>query len=126
MMAGLFRAAQQRGALRSDLSIRMLLTTWGAAVPFYASRIHEGEFTVERVDDGRFTCTGPMFQGFRMDLGPMAMLRRGNVRVVLASVTCQAADQAMFRHVGIEPRAERVLALKSLTLIHISEPTRTY
>ena len=72
-----------------------------------------GEFIVERVGDGRFTCTGPMFHGFRMDLGPMALLRRGNVRVVLASVKCQAADQAMFRHVGIEPRQERVLALKS-------------
>jgi microcystin degradation protein MlrC len=73
----------------------------------------DGEFIVERVADGRFTCTGPMFHGFRMDLGPMALLRRGNVRVVLASVKCQAADQAMFRHVGIEPRTERVLALKS-------------
>ena len=73
----------------------------------------DGEFIVERIADGRFTCTGPMFHGFRMDLGPMALLRRGNVRVVLASVKCQAADQAMFRHVGIEPRQERVLALKS-------------
>jgi hypothetical protein len=54
-----------------------------------------------------------MFHGFRMDLGRMALLRRGNVRVVLASVKCQAADQAMFRHVGIEPRTERILALKS-------------
>ncbi|GMU70844.1 MAG: microcystin degradation protein MlrC [Burkholderiales bacterium] len=73
----------------------------------------EGEFIVEKLGDGRFTCTGPMFHGFRMDLGPMALLRRGNVRVVLASVKCQAGDQAMFRHVGIEPREERVLALKS-------------
>jgi microcystin degradation protein MlrC len=73
----------------------------------------DAEFVVERIGDGRFTCTGPMFHGFRMDLGPMALLRRGNVRVVLASVKCQAADQAMFRHVGIEPQQERVLALKS-------------
>ena len=73
----------------------------------------EGEFEVERLGDGEFTCTGPMFRGFRMGLGPMALIRRGNVRVVLASVKCQAGDQAMFRHVGIEPRAERVLALKS-------------
>ncbi|HQU47633.1 MAG TPA: M81 family metallopeptidase [Casimicrobiaceae bacterium] len=73
----------------------------------------EGEFIVEKLADGRFTCTGPMFRGFRMDLGPMALLRRGNVRVVLASVKCQAGDQAMFRHVGVEPREERVLALKS-------------
>ena len=73
----------------------------------------EGEYIVERLGDGRFTCTGPMFRGFRMDLGPMALLRRGNVRVALASVKCQAADQAMFRHLGVEPREERILALKS-------------
>ena len=75
-----------------------------------------GEFTVERLGDGRFTCTGPMFKGFHMTLGPMALLRsRGasGVRVVLASRKCQAADQEMFRHVGVEPRANRILALKS-------------
>ena len=72
-----------------------------------------GEFTVEALGDGKFTCTGPMFKGFRMDLGSMAVLRRGNVRVVLASKKCQAADQEMFRHVGIEPKQQRMLALKS-------------
>ena len=72
-----------------------------------------GEFTVEALADGKFTCTGPMFKGFRMDLGPMAVLRRGNVRVVLASKKCQAADKEMFRHVGIEPAEQRILALKS-------------
>jgi microcystin degradation protein MlrC len=71
------------------------------------------EFTVERIADGRFTCTGPMFRGFRMDLGPMAVLSKDGVRVVLASRKCQAADQEMFRHVGIEPRAQRIVALKS-------------
>jgi microcystin degradation protein MlrC len=72
-----------------------------------------GEFTIERIVDGRFTCTGPMFSGFRMDLGPMAVLEKDGVRVVLASRKCQAADQEMFRHVGIEPKAQRILALKS-------------
>ena len=37
----------------------------------------------------------------------------GNVRVVLASKKVQAADQEMFRHVGIEPVQQRILALKS-------------
>ena len=73
----------------------------------------EGEFRVESLADGCFTCTGPMFKGFRMDLGPMAVLRKGGVRVVLASKKVQAADQAMFRHVGIEPVRERILGLKS-------------
>lgn len=75
-----------------------------------------GEFTVERLGDGRFTCTGPMFKGFRMQLGPMALLRSRaapGVRVALASRKVQAADQEMFRHLGVEPRAERILALKS-------------
>ncbi len=75
-----------------------------------------GEFTIERLGDGHFTCTGPMFKGFRMNLGPMALLRSRaapGVRVVLASRKCQAADQEMFRHVGIEPRRERILGLKS-------------
>ena len=72
-----------------------------------------GEFSVVTLADGRFTCTGPMFHGFRMELGPMALLEKDGVRVVLASRKCQAADQQMFRHVGIEPKRERILALKS-------------
>jgi microcystin degradation protein MlrC len=76
----------------------------------------EGEFTVEQLGDGKFTCTGPMFNGFRMQLGAMALLRSKaapGVRVVLASRKCQAADQEMFRHLGVEPRRSRILALKS-------------
>jgi microcystin degradation protein MlrC len=72
-------------------------------------------FIVERLGDGHFVCTGAMFKGFRMNLGPMALLReqRSGVRVVLASVKCQAADQEMFRHVGIEPVRQRMVAVKS-------------
>ena len=76
----------------------------------------EGEFTVEQLGDGRFTCTGPMFKGFRMQLGAMALLRSKSapgVRVALASRKCQAGDQEMFRHLGVEPRRSRILALKS-------------
>jgi microcystin degradation protein MlrC len=76
----------------------------------------EGEFAVERLGDGKFTCTGPMFKGFRMTLGNMALLRSKaapGVKVVIASRKVQAADQEMFRHLGVEPVQERILALKS-------------
>ena len=76
----------------------------------------DGEFTVERLGEGKFTCTGPMFKGFRMNLGPMALLRSKaapGVRVALASRKCQAADKEMFRHLGVEPVRERVMVLKS-------------
>jgi microcystin degradation protein MlrC len=73
----------------------------------------EADFTVESLGDGRFTGTGPFYLGTRMDLGPMACLRTGGVRIVVASRKQQAADQAMFRHLGIEPAGQRILVLKS-------------
>ncbi|HXQ40059.1 MAG TPA: MlrC C-terminal domain-containing protein, partial [Candidatus Udaeobacter sp.] len=70
-------------------------------------------FHVERLGDGRFTATGPFYAGNRMQLGPMALLSTGGVRIAVASRKQQAADQAMFRHLGVEPREQRILALKS-------------
>jgi len=43
----------------------------------------------------------------------MACLVLAGVRIVVASRKQQAADQAMFRHVGIEPAGQRILVLKS-------------
>jgi microcystin degradation protein MlrC len=63
--------------------------------------------------DGRFTGTGPFYLGGRFELGPMARLGIGTVEVVVASRKQQAADQAMFRHLGCEPEAARILMLKS-------------
>jgi len=73
----------------------------------------EATYRVERLGDGRFTGTGPFYKGARMDLGPMALLRLGGVRIAVASRKIQAADQAIFRHLGVEPATERILALKS-------------
>jgi len=72
-----------------------------------------GAFRVEALGDGRFTGTGPFYLGARFDLGPMALLRFGEVRIAVASRKQQAADQAMFRHLGIEPADHAVLLLKS-------------
>lgn len=76
-------------------------------------RPFRGRFRVEGLGDGRFTATGPMFGGAAMELGPMAALRTGGVAVAVSSSRMQAADRSMFRHVGIEPDACRVVVLKS-------------
>jgi microcystin degradation protein MlrC len=73
----------------------------------------KGSFTVEKLGDGTFDATGPFYRGNRMQLGPMALLRIGGTRIVVASRKQQAADQAMLRHLGIEPAAQKILALKS-------------
>ncbi|MGB5132439.1 MAG: M81 family metallopeptidase, partial [Steroidobacteraceae bacterium] len=68
---------------------------------------------VLRLGDGRFTGTGPFYRGGRFELGPMARVAVGAVEVLMSSRKQQAADQAMFRHLGLEPSAARVLLLKS-------------
>jgi microcystin degradation protein MlrC len=76
-------------------------------------RPFEGTFKVERLGNGRFTATGPFYSGSRMQLGRMALLSINGVRAVVSSRKQQAADQSMFRHLGIEPREQPILALKS-------------
>ncbi|MDP6351239.1 MAG: M81 family metallopeptidase [Alphaproteobacteria bacterium] len=80
---------------------------WRGEQPFVA------RFRVQALGQGRFTAAGPMFAGARMELGPMAALRLGGVEVAVASKKMQAADRAMFRHVGIEPAARDIIVLKS-------------
>ena len=70
-------------------------------------------YRVEALGDGRFTGTGPFYLGSRFELGPMALLAFGGVRIAVASRKQQAADQAMFRHLGVEPADHAVLLLKS-------------
>lgn len=73
----------------------------------------EGDYKVLKLGDGHFTGTGPMWGGARMDLGAMALLEISGVRVAVGSRMMQAADQSMFRHLGVEPADEKILILKS-------------
>jgi microcystin degradation protein MlrC len=70
-------------------------------------------FKVNALGDGRFTGTGPFYRGARFELGSMALLELGGVRIAVASRKQQAADQAMFRHLRAEPADHAVLVLKS-------------
>jgi microcystin degradation protein MlrC len=72
-----------------------------------------GRFVVERLSDGRMTCTGPFYRGARMSLGPSACLRIGGVRVVVTCEKPQMADQELFRFIGIEPTQQAILVNKS-------------
>ncbi|RWA46136.1 hypothetical protein AU476_00565 [Cupriavidus sp. UYMSc13B] len=72
-----------------------------------------GKYAVERVSEGNFVGTGPMWGGMAINLGKMALLRIGGVRVIVASRKMQAADQSILTHMGIRPAACRIIALKS-------------
>ena len=73
------------------------------------------QWRVVRLASGRFTGTGPMYGGAHFNIGPMALVtdEASGVSAVLASKRIQAADQEMFRHVGVEPAQVPILGLKS-------------
>lgn len=70
-------------------------------------------YTVMATGNGFFKGTGPFYKGCNMDLGPMARVRLGGIDIIVSSHKQQAADQAMFRHVGADPGQYRILVLKS-------------
>jgi microcystin degradation protein MlrC len=70
-------------------------------------------FTVDRLGDGTFEAHGAMMAGITYRLGPMALLRTGGVRVVVSGTKAQALDQGILRHLGVDPSAQKIIALKS-------------
>jgi microcystin degradation protein MlrC len=85
----------------------------GAGSGLAGHRPLEETYRVDALGDGSFTASGPFYRGARMQLGRMALLALGGVRIVVGSRKIQAADQEIFRHLGIEPAAQKILALKS-------------
>ena len=87
----------------------------GAKIGYAGERPVEADWRVARLGSGRFTGTGPMYGGARFDIGPMALVTdaASGVSAVLATKRIQAADQEMFRHVGVEPARVPILGLKS-------------
>ncbi|HVP08264.1 MAG TPA: M81 family metallopeptidase [Burkholderiales bacterium] len=73
----------------------------------------EAEFSVAKLGSGKFRTDGAVSGKREVDLGPMALLQVGGVKVAVTSKRMQAYDQAPFRHLGVEPAAQKILALKS-------------
>lgn len=78
---------------------------------------YPAKFEVEALGDGRFTYTGAMNLNSKAQLGNMALLRvidaDSDVRVVVGSSRSQCLDLAMIRHLGLEPTAQKIVAVKS-------------
>ena len=76
-----------------------------------------GPFIVEALSDGRITYTGEMYGGGVAEVGPSCVLRitqnNADIRVVVSSVRTQCLDLAFFTHFGIDPKAARMIAVKS-------------
>ena len=68
---------------------------------------------VAALSDGRFVHKGPMLRGLPGQLGRTAVLQVAGVKIILISHRWQTLDPEMIRIVGIEPKDERILVIKS-------------
>lgn len=70
--------------------------------------------TLVSVSDGAYVGDGPMMGGLRGSWGPSAVLRVGDVEILVTTIRAQMNDLQQFRAFGIDPAAKRVVGLKSM------------
>jgi microcystin degradation protein MlrC len=68
---------------------------------------------VRLISDGRFMATVEMSRGLTINMGTTAVLRVGQVDIVVVSRHVEPYDPGCFRCLGIEPTERRYLMLKS-------------
>jgi microcystin degradation protein MlrC len=74
---------------------------------------YRGTFGVKELGHGLIRTTGPVSGNRDINLGPMALLQTEGVQIAVTTKRMQAHDQAPFRHLGVEPKEKKILALKS-------------
>ena len=129
LLAALVRNGAQRAviAMLYDPEVAMQAHAAGVGAEFDAElggksgaqgiNSFPGRFRVEALGDGNFVFTGEMNLNSHAQLGEMALLRvvdeQSDVCVVVGSSRSQCLDQAMIRHLGVEPAAQKIVAVKS-------------
>jgi len=72
-----------------------------------------GRFQVTALSDGVATFKGPKMTGFQTQLGATACLEIDGVLVVVASGRIGTQDRELFRMVGVDPKAMKIVVVKS-------------
>jgi microcystin degradation protein MlrC len=72
-----------------------------------------GAFRVAALSDGVTVFKGPKMTGFQTNLGLSACLEIEGILIVVASGRIGAQDRALFRMVGIQPEAMKIIVVKS-------------
>ena len=65
------------------------------------------------VTDGCFQLTGPMMQGFQVNIGPTAVLDTGDIELVVSSKRCESYDLTYLTHAGIDLTSKKYILINS-------------
>lgn len=103
-------AELRKGRPGSTVSVRL----GGKVDPEIGGRPLSLTGTLVSVSDGAYVGDGPMMGGLRGSWGPSAVLRVGDVEILVTTIRAQMNDLQQFRAFGIDPAAKRVVGLKSM------------
>ncbi len=68
---------------------------------------------VTAVSDGEYVIGGPTYNGLRVRMGRTVLLDIGAAQVLVTETPQEHWDLGIFTHIGVDPRAQRFLLLKS-------------
>ena len=69
---------------------------------------------IEKLTDGNYTITGPMFTGMTLSLGRTVVLRIGDsVRIFISERPQEPYDIGLFTHAGVDPAKVKYVLIKS-------------
>jgi len=112
----LFDPDSARAAHAAGVGARLALRI-GRAVPTWDGTLTDAplarEARVLALHDGTLRLHGPMTAGNTARLGPCARVEVEGVQVLLASGKAQMLDLDLFRFLGVEPAAMKLLVVKS-------------
>lgn len=103
-------AAAAAHAAGEGASIGMAI---GAAFSAHHGAPVDGPWSVLKLGDGSFTGIGPMYRGNPIALGPVALLERDGVKVIVAPRKMQASEPGLLLHLGLCPEELPILVVKS-------------
>ncbi len=69
--------------------------------------------TVEFAGPASFRFGGEGYTGVEQDMGPSAVVRAGNVFVLIVSTSVMTVDPELYRAVGLEPKDAQIVVVKS-------------
>ncbi len=69
--------------------------------------------TVEFAGPASFRFGGEGYTGVEQDMGPSAVVRAGNVFVLIVSTSVMTVDPELYRAVGLEPKEAQIVVVKS-------------
>lgn len=112
LFGGLYDPESIEACRRAGVGNKVSLSLGGKVSPEFGEPV-QVEATIMAFSDGVFYNSGPFNQHLKVDLKGAAHIRAGEMDILLIGRPMSANDPEMFRHIGLEPGAKRILGLKA-------------